>query len=408
MQQNYCEDNELDLLDLIKKIWKYKMQICIATCVCMLVGLIYILLATPWYKAEALVEIGYYRDTNQQNGMVQENSLENPTDVLQKLKVAYIDIPENTKGLDYKIAKIDNIKDSTKFIKLEVYGKSRDIAIGQINKIVELLAKEHKNVLTAYLEKAKVDVDNIDRQIFYLKNNETVSIEQRIAYIQNYQIPRIERSIKYMQETVIPEAKKDLEAIDKISIAAINDNIKLNNEMLQKYQKDLDELQSKKIVAGENIVSRQILEQGYYLQISNARQNLISLEERKSLLISQTKPNAQNRLDKLLNVDLENLQANKDSIMTDRLPELQRDLINLQTNELGKLLAQKSILEMSLNPYNYQNTHIVSEIIAPDYPAKPKKLLILAVSALLGLMCSIITIFIYDQFKIYRTKDINS
>lgn len=408
MQQNYCEDNELDLLDLIKKIWKYKMQICIATCVCMLVGLIYILLATPWYKAEALVEIGYYRDTNQQNGMVQENSLENPTDVLQKLKVAYIDMPENTKGLDYKIAKIDNIKDSTKFIKLEVYGKSRDIAIGQINKIVELLAKEHKNVLTAYLEKAKIDVDNIDRQISYLKNNETVSIEQQIAYMQHYQIPRIERSIKYIQETVIPEAKKDLEAIDNISIAAINDNIKLNNEMLQKYQKDLDELQSKKIVAGENIVSRQILEQGYYSQILNARQNLISLEERKSLLISQTKPNAQNRLDKLLNVDLENLQADKDSLMTNRLPELQRDLINLQTNELGKLLAQKSILEMSLNPYNYQNTHIVSEIIASDYPAKPKKLLILAVFALLGLMCSIIAIFIYDQFKIYRAKDINS
>lgn len=405
MQQDYCEDDEIDLLDLAKKIWKYKKQICIVTCGFIAFALLYISLATPWYKANALVEIGYYKERNPQNGMVQELSLENPIDVVQRLKVAYIDL-KNVEGLDCKVKIIDNVKDNPKFINLEVYGISRDIATEQINKIIGLLAKEHKNILDAYLEKVKFGVENVNRRIDYLKNNRIISIEQQIAYIKNYQIPRIDRSIKYMQEITISAAKKDLEAIDNISIVAIDDNIKLNNDMLQKYQKDLDELQSsKKASSRDNALSRQILEQGYYSQILNAKQNLISLEEQKSLLISQTKPNAQNRLDKLLNVDLENLQSDKDSIMTDRLPELQRDLINLQTNELGELLEQKTILELSLKPYNYQNTHIVAEIIASDNPARPKKLIILAISVVLGLMISTFAVLIYDKFKTDHIKD---
>ncbi|MBS6151996.1 MAG: chain length determinant protein [Campylobacter gracilis] len=406
MQQNYCEDDEIDLLDLAKKIWKYKKQICIVTCGFIAVGLLYILFATPWYKATALVEIGYYKETNPQSGLVQEFSLENPIDVTRKLQTHYIDLLKNTKELDYEVKKIDNVKDNLKFINLEVYGKSRNIAVGKISKIIELLAKEHKNILDAYLEKVKSDVENVNRQLNYLKNNRIVSVEQQIAYIKNYQIPRIDRSIKYMQEMTIPAAKKDLEAINNISMVAIDDNIKLNNDILQKYQKNLDELQSgRKVSSAESTISRQILEQGYYSQILNAKQNLISLEEQKNLLISQTIPNAQNRLDRLLNVDLENLQSDRDSIMTNKLPELQRNLINLQTSELNALLEKKAILELSLKPYNYQNTHIVAGIIASDYPDRPKKLIILVISMVLGLMISAFVVLIYDKFKAGSTEN---
>lgn len=406
MQQNYCEDDEIDLLDLAKKIWKYKKQICIVTCGFIAVGLLYILFATPWYKATALVEIGYYKETNPQSGLVQEFSLENPIDVTRKLQTHYIDLLKNTKELDYEVKKIDNVKDNLKFINLEVYGKSRNIAVGKISKIIELLAKEHKNILDAYLEKVKSDVENVNRQLNYLKNNRIVSVEQQIAYIKNYQIPRIDRSIKYMQEMTIPAAKKDLEAINNISMVAIDDNIKLNNDILQKYQKNLDELQSgRKVSSAESTISRQILEQGYYSQILNAKQNLISLEEQKNLLISQTIPNAQNRLDGLLNVDLENLQSDRDSIMTNKLPELQRNLINLQTSELNALLEKKAILELSLKPYNYQNTHIVAGIIASDYPDRPKKLIILVISMVLGLMISAFVVLIYDKFKAGSTEN---
>lgn len=406
MQQNYCEDDEIDLLDLAKKIWKYKKQICIVTCGFIAVGLLYILFATPWYKATALVEIGYYKETNPQSGLVQEFSLENPIDVTRKLQTHYIDLLKNTKELDYEVKKIDNVKDNLKFINLEVYGKSRNIAVGKISKIIELLAKEHKNILDAYLKKVKSDVENVNRQLNYLKNNRIVSVEQQIAYIKNYQIPRIDRSIKYMQEMTIPAAKKDLEAINNISMVAIDDNIKLNNDILQKYQKNLDELQSgRKVSSAESTISRQILEQGYYSQILNAKQNLISLEEQKNLLISQTIPNAQNRLDRLLNVDLENLQSDRDSIMTNKLPELQRNLINLQTSELNALLEKKAILELSLKPYNYQNTHIVAGIIASDYPDRPKKLIILVISMVLGLMISAFVVLIYDKFKAGSTEN---
>ncbi|WP_314301193.1 GNVR domain-containing protein, partial [Campylobacter showae] len=239
--------------------------------------------------------------------------------------------------------------------------------------------------------------------------NPVVPKQQQMENIKTIQIPLIDRQITYMREVTIPEAKRNISVIDNINIPSVETNIALNKQRLKAYEAKLEELQANKnIKMGENLILKQMLEQGFYSQITNLEQGIISLEQQKEVLLTQTKPNAQDRLDRLASVELENMQAEKDTIINDRLPTLQRELVNLQIEELNKLLDQRSLVELSLNPYNYQNTQIVSDIVVSRNPVKPKKAIIIAIAFLSSLMLSIFGVLVYDSIKnrINKEKEI--
>ena len=99
------------------------------------------------------------------------------------------------------------------------------------------------------------------------------------------------------------------------------------------------------------------------------------------------------------------MQAEKDILVNDKLPSLQRELVNLQTEELNKLLDQRSLVELALKPYNHQNTQIVSDIVISNNPVKPKKTIIIATAFLSSLMLSVFGILVYDSIKNRINKD---
>ena len=72
--------------------------------------------------------------------------------------------------------------------------------------------------------------------------------------------------------------------------------------------------------------------------------------------------------------------------------EEKKDL--LLTTSLYKLEENKKIIELSLLPHNYKNTQIVGEIMTNDFPAKPKKSLIVAVAFVTGFILSIFLVFV--------------
>lgn len=395
------QDDEIDLFELGKKVWRYKKFIFLFTGIVSLLAVVYVFMATPWYKAAATIETGHY--TNDAN---EEALVENTADIIQKLTVKYIDLPKGVEGLDYKVEKISEIKNNKKFFDIEVVAKSNDMAVKQINKMVDDLASEHQNAINAYIELKKVQLANIERQINFLKNNVIVEKQQQIEYIKSTQIPRIDRQITYMKDATIPAARREISAIDDISIPSVRKNIELNTQRLKKYEAELEKLRTNKNVgASENIILRQMMEQGIYSQISNLEQSIIAFEQQKQVLLTKSKPDAQNRLDRLVSVELENMQAEKDTIVNDKLPSLQRELVNLQTEELNKLLDQRSLVELALKPYNYQNTQIVSDIVISNNPVKPKKMIIIVIAFLSSLMLSVFGVLVYDIIRDRANKD---
>ncbi|WP_223155798.1 GNVR domain-containing protein [Campylobacter concisus] len=209
-----------------------------------------------------------------------------------------------------------------------------------------------------------------------------------------------------MQDATIPAARREISAIDDISIPSVRKNIELNTQRLKKYEAELEKLHAAKNVGeSENIILRQMMEQGIYSQISNLEQSIIAFEQQKQVLLTKSKPDAQNRLDRLVGVELENMQAEKDILVNDKLPSLQRELVNLQTEELNKLLDQRSLVELALKPYNYQNTQMVSDIVISNKPVKPKKTIIIAIAFLSSLMLSVFGVLVYDTIRDRINKD---
>ncbi|WP_103649250.1 Wzz/FepE/Etk N-terminal domain-containing protein [Campylobacter concisus] len=400
-QVDISKNGEVDLFELSKKIWNYKKQICMITGIFTLLAVIYAFISTTLYKATALVETGYYKNDNGE-----EILIANTADNVQKLTIKYIDLLKDVEGLDYKVEKISEVKNNKKFFDIEVVAKSNDTAVKQINKMVEDLASEHQNAINAYIELKKVQLANIERQINFLKNNVIVEKQQQIEYIKSTQIPRMDRQIAYMKDATIPAARREISAIDDISIPSVRKNIELNTQRLKKYEAELEKLRTNKNMgASENIILRQMMEQGLYNQISNLEQSIIAFEQQKQVLLTKSKPDAQNRLDRLVSVELENMQAEKDILVNDKLPSLQRELVNLQTEELNKLLDQRSLVELALKPYNHQNTQIVSDIVISNNPVKPKKTIIIAIAFLSSLMLSVFGVLVYDAIRDRVNKD---
>ena len=222
---------------------------------------------------------------------------------------------KGVEGLDYQVQKISMVKDSKKFFDIEIIAKTNDIALKQINKMVEELANEHQKVINGYVELKKNQLANIDSQINFLENNKIVEKQQQIEYLKSMQMPRLDK------------------------------------------------------------------------QITNLEQ-YTTLEKDKT-----------NTQDKLIEAMLNDIQAERGILTNDKLLSLQKELLNLQTEELNKLLDQKSHIEFILKPYIYQNTHIVSNVIISNKPIKPKRIIIVAIAFLSSLMLSTFGVLCYDAIR---------
>lgn len=387
------KDDEIDLVELFATLWNGKIKIIVITVIFLVVGILYTLIATSWYKASALVEVGYYNIN--ENGVIKSIMLEEPKNIIEKLKTRYIDLLKDVEGKDVDVKSVNEIKNNNKFFSIEVLGKSNEKAVKMIDEMIQSVSDEHKKIIDGYISSQKVKLANIDRQINFLQNNQIVEVQSQIDNVKQIIIPKLDKQIKYAQETTIPFAKQDLKNIDDIILKNIEEKIKLENDNLKKYTTELNTIKSNNAKQNTNLEFTINLNQ----LITFAKSNLIELEKNKNSIITITRPQIQARIDELEMTYLSNLQIEKEKVLNDTLPALQSNLANLQTNELEKLLDKKAAIELTLEPFNYKNTSVVSQIITSKHPEKPKKLIILAVALLAGAMVGVFWVLFADFMK---------
>ena len=146
------------------------------------------------------------------------------------------------------------------------------------------------------------------------------------------------------------------------------------------------------------------------LQISDIKSKSVALIDKKLEIGTKTLENLQEQLklvdENLKKIDTLNpslaalkLMEKKDittaiSELTVKNFELEEKKDVLLTTSLYKLEENKKIVETILLPHNYKNTQIVGEIMTNDFPAKPKKSLIVAVAFVTGFILSIFLVFV--------------
>lgn len=428
-QAKICQnDDEIDLIELFKVLWKNKIFIIAFTFIVTILAGLYLFIASPWYKATALVEVGYYLNQDK------ITRLEDSSRIVESLKFKYIDLEKNLLDKNVTVSNISVVKNDRNFFTIEVLARSNELAKEKIQAIVASAAKNTGNVLNNYLQKQDIDLANVNREINFLQNNTIKTVSDQIAYIKNvtvglidtniayitkFQIPRIEEKISYIKNDVLQKTKDNLAALDK--------TLKVKEEEIQEKQKVLASyeslIQNSEVLdenADNNKTLKIILAKQDLLNAKNALlneisslntqfQDLVSKKsdyESKIYSIEVTDLSAlENQKDKLEQVDLEKLRADKDTIFTTRLPELERRLTSLQSEELNKLLDKRALVELRLKESSYKNTGLVSDIMLSESAAKPKKKLVLAVAFMAGFMLAVFIVFVKDAVEKYKKEE---
>lgn len=191
----------------------------------------------------------------------------------------------------------------------------------------------------------------------------TQEINKVVSYIQNkHQV--ILDNIKERREFEIKNIESKILNIKNKEVVLLNEKIQLQEESLIQYKKELTKITEnmKKI---ENI---------------NPSLTALKLMEKRDIsnFILQS------------NLQLVDIKIKRDELLTDTV---------------NKLYEEKNILASMLLPQNYKNSEIIGRIIINDYPIKPKKILIVVIAFVTGLILSIFLVFILEFAKSFKQEE---
>ncbi len=219
--------------------------------------------------------------------------------------------------------------------------------------------------------------------------------------ITNISAPKgIQNFIEITSESKSNELAK--KGINDILIYIQKEHLKILNDAKNKNQSEIENINK----AISNIENEKIVNLNKKIKLHE--ENIINLEEQMTFVI-QTLKNL-NTLDssiaalKLMEKrDISNEIIINKSTLYDLL-ENKETLINI---DISKLKERKNLLETLSSEHNTKNTEIVGKILVNDYPAKPKKALIVVVAFVTGFILSIFLVFFMSFIGNLKKEDDN-
>ena len=359
MQENQKQyEDEIDLRELFKTIWAKRVFIAIFTFAITAIAGVYAYTKTPIYEVSSIVRIGY----------IGEQLVEPSNIIEQKLKVIFN--VDNPQGLDEgKVTKISAVKNVQNFLEISTDGKSNEIALDKNKEVIEFLQNEYKFKIDEFILKTNINIKNIEDKIKYALEVEKINLEKNISKIKHQQIPRIEQEIDLLKN---------------VELNSINKKIEFNQQKLKEYQSDANKISNQK----SNDNSQNML---MAIQLLNTQNLILSLQNSIENLIKEK--------ENLLNLKLKDLEQVKENIVNDNLKNAEIELdINFE-KRLEELQNSLAFEKLKLENDRVKNSDIVGEIMTNDFPAKPKKSLIIAVGFVTGFILSIFLVFFLNFIK---------
>ena len=262
----------------------------------------------------ALVEIGSYKICNNNNSDNNNNNnkfiLDNASQLTKKLNILYIDMLKNSKDRVSKIGSISVPKNQDNFIEIRSFSISNNLAVKEVQKIINYIQKEHQKILDDVKQRKELEIKNIETKISNIKDKEIVLLQNKID----------------IQENNLKDYKSQIELI---------------NKNLSKIQNTNPSLAALKLMEKRDLLTF----------IANLNMQFIDMKNKKD---------------------------------------------NLETTIINDLIEKKNLVQSMLLPHNYKNSEVVGEIITNDHPIKPKKILIVIVAFITGLILSIFLAFFFE------------
>ena len=239
--QNFYQDDEIDLQELFGIVWAKKTLIIGMTTIITLVAGIYVFNKTPpipIYKVNALIEIGSYQLYNSTiyNSTSTSTSkviIEPTIELSKKLNVLFVDRNEVITSIS--VAKHNS------FIDIKSEANSNEIASREILSVMSFIRDKHQSILNDVKNRHELEIKKINTKIDNIKNKEIKLLVEKIK-IQTLSLndhklllKNIEKNIKALENTN-PElaALKFMEKRDLLSFI-VESNLRLID---MHYKKD--------------------------------------------------------------------------------------------------------------------------------------------------------------------------
>jgi len=359
-----CNEDEINLKDIIKTLLKYKKFIIIFTLLITALAVIYVFIKKPVYEVKSDIMIG------QINGKPVVSNIE----VAEYLKALY------KQDIQKKFIKIPNAylanvitpKETNTFLTLVIDGFNNKYALEKKDKILKQIQKAYNFKIEKYLISEKNKLENLNTQLKSIDLVEVKNIENQIKNLQT--------NIK-INKNLINFYKNKIKTIEnKINFLQneINEITNYLNKLIKENNKNSNT--SSKLVISTNIINYQNMLTHLYNQIKN-------LELEKENILSQTLPNIQYKIEELKN-QIDNLQK---KLIID-IPQKKQNIQN----------------QINLTKLQIKNTFFTKEIGSPlisNKPIKPKKKLIITLAFITGFILSIFLVFLIEFIRSLKEQE---
>lgn len=273
--QKYLQEDEIDLKELFKTLWKYKIFILVFTFVTTILSIIYVSLKTPTYQVTALVELGSYKTESDQDIII-----DNADNLSKKLTTIFIDLRKNLENKNFEITKIVTVKGMKNFIEISSEASSNTQAIEGLNEVIDHIKSEHSKLLDDVKEKNEFQLKNISLSIKNIEEDKLVNIEKKIElYQQN--ILNLEEQMVSVAETL-----KNLNKLDpSISALKLMEKRDISNAIISNKSNLYDLIEEKENLI--NIEINKLLNRKKVLETLSLPHNLKNSEVVGSILVNE-------------------------------------------------------------------------------------------------------------------------
>ena len=112
------------------------------------------------------------------------------------------------------------------------------------------------------------------------------------------------------------------------------------------------------------------------------------------------------------NPTLATMQINEQRYLADMLIKLKNSLEGFENQKeqferinIEALKEQLHDLQVLMKPHNYKNTEVIGNIMINNYPVAPKKMLIVTVAFITGLILSIFLVFFMEFIRGFKEEE---
>ena len=356
---NYIQEDEIDL----KELFKYKKFILIFTFSITVLSIIFVYVKTPIYEVKSNIQIGYRggKLVDEPNNIVK----------ISRLNFHIDDKIPSKKSFVSEVTDISLNKKIKNFVEIKTEAISNEEALKKNKEVVSFIQNMYDNKINEY-----------KRQ----NNNKIKSLQIQIDKIENKESSDIKREIKKLKEQKIVQIDEKIDFLKTNKIKTLKEKITIYTDKLNKYQKSVQNIyknnQKNIDKTTSTLASLQIV--NYQNLILNAQNKIEDLKLQITLIKDEQIPSLQREKENLKNITIKDLEYKLNTLLPIKKQNLLKQIDGI------KYLNSKD---------NVQNSKVIGGYIIKDYPAKPKKKLIVILAFVAALILSIFLVFLIEFFR---------